>query len=752
MTAGFGWTASGRWASQDSGLRPVVRAQRPSMGDFPREDANPEASHPKSHHDANRPRDSHGGDKSALIDPSLQGRMELLEVKADSHWQVSLQNQAAILKLLADILCRLDSMKGQSIRTGFQNNSASASPVQAEAYRSTTRQCGDFTSECSLSRKPSAFEERDEPLPTEFFFEGLKGNSATSTAVASTPPSLRPHAKDDNGETQPPHPYLPLKWTVNGACNGTASEREESGAPAEPGTTGMQGGTETTAQSAAMALEEFSRVPSKPSCLGPEVAPGSGLPNDGFYPYEPPLFETALGGAHTSAQSWSERTQVSKASRRQGPSLLKRLTAYSSGSLALFANRRRSQWAQKVYSFLDDPESSRAAWLFSTCWDPFIFIAVVLSIVGTTQEGSYSSYPFEGVIYFQAAVDVLFLLECGVRYSVCPNNSLFFRSFYNMADLVAAMLPLCLRIANIAVSLQFTDGTMSHYLIFCIAPTVRLLKVLRRFQQFHLFIHTFSETKEALGVLVFLLSIIVLIFSSAIYAAEPRDNIPSMPSAMWLTIVTMTTVGYGDKTPDTTIGHCVVSTLVLCSMMYTAMPIGIIGNAFTAVWQDRHRILLVMRMRDRLENNGYQACDFPSLFRHFNAKGDGELNLGEFMEMMKEMRIGLKPDRIVELFESLDKDGGGGIDDREFVRALFPSEFHQLYMPEDGSASDKEKESESKRTSVKAGVQEALNWSAQAIQRISSKDRGSSKERASSKDRTSSKEEETSNDVRQTTP
>ena len=49
---------------------------------------------------------------------------------------------------------------------------------------------------------------------------------------------------------------------------------------------------------------------------------------------------------------------------------------------------------------------------------------------------------------------------------------------------------------------------------------------------------------------------------------------------------------------------------------------------------------------------------------------------------MKEMDIGFRDDEVTELFKFIDRDCGGTIDEREFIFALFPRDYEQVYSCE----------------------------------------------------------------------
>ena len=164
---------------------------------------------------------------------------------------------------------------------------------------------------------------------------------------------------------------------------------------------------------------------------------------------------------------------------------------------------------------------------------------------------------------------VLFTLEYAVRIYCSPNRLNYIFSFYGIIDLVS-ILPSYL-------SLIFPG--MNYLLI------IRLLRVLRVFRVLKL-VRYVKEANSLLTaliaarrkVLVFFFFVInlAIIFGSLMYLVEgPENGFTSIPKSIYWTIVTITTVGYGDITPHTSLGQIIASLAMLTGYSIIAIPTGI---------------------------------------------------------------------------------------------------------------------------------------------------------------------------------
>ena len=126
----------------------------------------------------------------------------------------------------------------------------------------------------------------------------------------------------------------------------------------------------------------------------------------------------------------------------------------------------------------------------------------------------------------------------------------------------------------------------SHHIISvasCIIRLVRIFKLTKHSVGLQVLLLTFRASLEGLGMFLVALFVCLMVFSSFIYYAElgqPGSQIDSIPDAFWWAIVTMTTVGYGDKVPVGYLGKLIGAACAIAGVLTLAIPVPIITGHF----------------------------------------------------------------------------------------------------------------------------------------------------------------------------
>ena len=129
---------------------------------------------------------------------------------------------------------------------------------------------------------------------------------------------------------------------------------------------------------------------------------------------------------------------------------------------------------------------------------------------------------------------------------------------------------------------------------------VRVFKLTKHSVGLQVLVLTFKASLEGLGLFLVALFVSLLVFSSAIYYAElgqPNSQMNSIPDAFWWAIITMTTVGYGDKVPVGYAGKLIGAACAITGVLTLAMPVPIITGHFNRFYshktgRTRHRVTL----------------------------------------------------------------------------------------------------------------------------------------------------------------
>ncbi|KAI4812889.1 hypothetical protein KUCAC02_024251, partial [Chaenocephalus aceratus] len=100
----------------------------------------------------------------------------------------------------------------------------------------------------------------------------------------------------------------------------------------------------------------------------------------------------------------------------------------------------------------------------------------------------------------------------------------------------------------------------------------------------------YAHSKEL--VTAWYIGFLVLIFSSfLVYLVEKEFNqeFATYADALWWGTITLTTIGYGDKTPQTWTGRLLSAGFALLGISFFALPAGILGSGFALKVQEQHR-------------------------------------------------------------------------------------------------------------------------------------------------------------------
>ncbi|RZK72835.1 MAG: ion transporter, partial [Pedobacter sp.] len=199
-----------------------------------------------------------------------------------------------------------------------------------------------------------------------------------------------------------------------------------------------------------------------------------------------------------------------------------------------------------------------------------VILLSVFTIMLETVEGVNSSFHNE-LMVLEWLFTITFTLEYIIRIFISKKPFRYIFSFYGIIDLLS-ILPMFLSL--------FISG--SHIL-----SSFRILRLLRLFRVFRLmeFMEESSKLKVALlasraKIMVFLyaVTIIAILIGTLMYYVEgPENGFTSIPKSVFYTIVTLTTVGYGDMVPTTALGQFLSMVLMVTGYGIIAVPTGIVG-------------------------------------------------------------------------------------------------------------------------------------------------------------------------------
>ncbi|XP_051792285.1 potassium voltage-gated channel subfamily KQT member 4-like isoform X2 [Erpetoichthys calabaricus] len=298
----------------------------------------------------------------------------------------------------------------------------------------------------------------------------------------------------------------------------------------------------------------------------------------------------ALTAVHTerSEPSSPERGQHTRTGLLGTP-----LPTPSGGRAVNSASSKRYRRIQNcLYNVLERPRG----WAF--IYHAFIFLLVfsclVLSVFSTIPD--HQKMANEGLFILEFAMIVVFGLEyiiriwsagCCCRYRGWQGRLRFARKPFCVIDFIVF-------VASMAV---IAAGTQGNIFATSALRSMRFLQILRMVRMDRrggtwklLGSVVYAHSKELIT--AWYIGFLVLIFASfLVYLAEKDVNteFATYADSLWWGMITLTTIGYGDKTPRTWLGRVLAAGFAFLGVSFFALPAGILGSGFALKVQEQHR-------------------------------------------------------------------------------------------------------------------------------------------------------------------
>jgi len=325
---------------------------------------------------------------------------------------------------------------------------------------------------------------------------------------------------------------------------------------------------------------------------------------------------------------------------------------------------------QKLNRLLNDPNSGYGAALVSVFLTALILLSVILMVISTVK--GYRDSDGMDWLPYELIITTMFTIELGIRCAVQYDTlKAVSVDIYFYIDILAV----------IPFWVEFLTGAQLPEVLKAVR-IVRLFKLFRQFQGTITLAAAIEESLSALSVPFFFLVVSATTFGVVMYYVEKVGSslqgtrvdsaFMSIPHAIWFIFVTMTTVGYGDIYPNSTLGKVINIFAMLFGVLFLSMPLAILGNNFVNVWAERDRFTLIARLRETLMAGGVNKESVTNAFSIIDLDGSGCLNYKEFQQALTMLKIEMPAKKLRRLWTNIDTDGSGEIRVEEFAELLFP--------------------------------------------------------------------------------
>ncbi len=235
-----------------------------------------------------------------------------------------------------------------------------------------------------------------------------------------------------------------------------------------------------------------------------------------------------------------------------------------------------NRWRRKFHEVIFEADTPAGKW-----FDVLLILAILISVVMVmldsvaTARNAFGRMLLAGEWLFT----ILFTIEYLLRLFSVGRPWAYATSFFGVVDLLA-ILPTYLSIIIPGAQYLLVIRILRVLRIF------RILKLVQYLGEARLLTQALRASRRKITVFLFVVLTLVTIFGSLIYLIEdPKDGFTSIPKSIYWSIVTLTTVGYGDISPRTNLGQLLSALIMIIGYGIIAVPTGIVTVELTQAFK-----------------------------------------------------------------------------------------------------------------------------------------------------------------------
>lgn len=241
------------------------------------------------------------------------------------------------------------------------------------------------------------------------------------------------------------------------------------------------------------------------------------------------------------------------------------------------------KWRHRAYIIIFEADTPAGKW-----FDLILIMSIVISVIAVMLDSiDRINRIYGGQLYLiEWFFTLLFTVEYFLRLICVDKPARYARSFFGIIDLFA-ILPTYISL--------FVPG--SQYLIAIriirILRVFRVLKLVEYSNEAQVLMQALYASRRKILVFVFAVLTLVVIFGSLMYLIEGEENgFTSIPRSVYWAIVTMTTVGYGDISPQTNLGQMLAAIIMIMGYGIIAVPTGIVTSELAFARRNLKRYIM----------------------------------------------------------------------------------------------------------------------------------------------------------------